>query len=368
MALNTGIIVTQGTSQGLALSNQLPTAIFGTTSTGTIAAGELTKITSQDQAATILGAGTSTDTLPNAVAVLQRYGCGDIYAVKLVGADEISQATDLVTQLDLLSGAIATVGEQPRLILFPTFSTDEVVTKALTVATSTLAVVLANFPEGEIVADAITARATTTGLGTKSTRLVVSHGYLYDSTTPSILEGLDLHLAGAIANRSYGNSPLGYELKGIDSVDVAMTFGLSSETDSPEMLNDAGIVSVNVRPDGAWIIWGDRNSSYIEGSADILTFINAVRARDEISRLAKVRAAKMLGQPSNYSTASLLTESYRTMLGDAIAVGDIKGYTTLAIDTTKTDYAAFKIWHDLIFQVWLPLELVGVNVYVSLVN
>lgn len=368
MALNTGIIVNQETAQGIPLANDLAIAVFGTTSTGTIAAGELTKITTENEATELLGDGGTGDTLPAAVAILQRYGCGNIIACKIEGADAAAQETDLIAQLPLLNTAIADVKEQPRVILFPSFNSEAVIGAVLPICTNTYAIAIANFAAGATVADAITARGGATGLGTKDPRLVVTHGYLTNANTPADLEGLDIHLAGAIANLPYGSAPLGYELKEVGGVDVSMTFGLSSETDDPERLNDVGVVSVNLSPGNDWLVWGSRNSSYSEDGTASTTFINAIRARDEISFLTKIRAAKLLGLGSTPGTANLLTESYRTMLGAEISAGNISGYDRVAINAAKTDYAASQIWHDLEFTVFIPLELIGVNVYLAVSN
>lgn len=367
MPLNTGVFVIQQSPSSLRLANIMPIAIFGTCSTGTIASA-LTRIRSTDEATAILGAGGGADTLPKAVGVLQRYGCGNIIACKVTGADAPAQETDLISKLDLLLSAIATIGEQPRLILFPTFTSDAVITKALSVANSTLACAIATFPAGTTTTAAITTRGTSTGLGTKNERLIVCHGFLKNADTPATLEALGLHLAGAIANLSYGRSPLNFGLLKVSGIDVSMTFGVDLETSDPEKLNDVGVVSINLSPDAKYILWGSRNSKYAEGSGDILTFINAVRSRDEITSLAKIRAAKLLGQPSTFATASLLTESYKNMLSDEITSGGIRSYSRVEINLSKTDYTAFKIWHDLEFQIWLPTELIGVNIYLSLVS
>jgi hypothetical protein len=177
---------------------------------------------------------------------------------------------------------------------------------------------------------------------------------------------MGLHLAGAIANLSYGRSPLNFPLVKVGGVDVVMSFGFDLETSDPEKLNDVGVVSLNLSPDNVYVVWGARNSKYVENANDILTFINTVRSRDEVSLLAKIRAAKMLGQSSNFATASLLTESYKTMLSDEINSGNIQSYSKVEINQVKTNYSSFKIWHDIEFQVWLPTELIGVNIYLSL--
>jgi len=350
----------------LFLKNQLPIVLFGTTTTGTIAAGTLTKIKSADDAATILGLGGVADTLPKAVGVLQRYECGNIICCKLTGADAAAQETDLIAKLDLLNNAIALIGDQPKIILFPSFNSEAVISKAIAIAGSTNAIAIATFSAGTTPAAAIATRGTATGLGQKNERLVVCHGYLKNAIAPTTLESMGLHLAGSMANLSYGKSPLNYVLSGVNGVDVTMTFSLGSDTSDPEKLNDVGVVSTNINPDNNYIVWGSRNSKYAEGSVDLLTFINVVRSRDEISLLAKNRASKLLGYPSNFASASLLTESYKDMLSDEINLGNIRGYRKVEIDATKTDYSLFKIWHNIEFQVWLPVELIGVNIYLSL--
>ncbi len=367
MALNTGIIVVQGTPSSLYLKNQIPIIVFGTTSTGTIAAGTLTRIKTYDEATTILGVGSAADTLPKAIGVLQRYGCGNIVAVKLTGADATAQETDLIAKLDLLTNAIASLGEQPRLILFPSFTSDAVITKAIAIATNTLAIAIATFNPGTTVASAIATRATATGLGQKNERLIIAHGWLKNSVAPTTLESLGVHLAGTMAGLTYGKSPLNQPLLGVNGIDIGYVFGLGDENSDPEKLSDVGVVPINLSGT-TLIVWGGRNSKYAEASTDIGTFINAVRSRDEISILARSRALKMLGQASNFPTASLLTESYRNMLDFEVSIGNIRSYSRVEINALKTDYALFKIWHDIEFQVWLPIELITVNVIMSVVS
>lgn len=369
MALNTGIIVNQVTSTALPLAYSLPVVVFGSTTGGTLQPGVLTKVRTQQEASVVLGATPApADTLPSAVAVLQRYGCGNVIVCKLAGATPAALATDLLSKLDLLLTAVSQIGEQPRIILFPGFDNDDAaIKKAVAIAATTYSTFIANFPPGKPVGSALTERDAPERLGLKEYRMIVCHGYLKNKENPTTLEPLAVHLAGAMANRAYGQSPLGYGLRGIEGVDVPMNFSLSDENSSCEKLNDVGVVSINTRPDGSWIVWGDRNSAYdADNIPDPLTFLHAVRARDEISALARIRAAQLLGMDSNYTTASLLTESYRSMLADEVSATSIKSYTTVEIDPTKTDYAASTIWHLLAFQVWLPLELIGVSVFLDI--
>lgn len=365
---NTGVVVTQSTAEDLSLARTLPIAVVGTCSTGTLADSTPTLIESKADATTILGAGSGSDTLPNAVAVLQRYGCGKIIAMK--GDSGATTPTEGVTgAIPLLGNTLSTLGIEPEIILAPTFNDATVVTALKTLCDSIHALAFISPTSATTIADVITARGTSTGVGIKDPRIVVCYPYMKNADTPTDLEELTLHLAGVLANLdNYGQSPLNQPLLGVDSPEISMTLSYSSDTSDNEKLNDNGTTTINLDPDANYVIWGGRNSDYQENETDVLTFINAVRARDKITELTRARAIKMLGQNSNYTTASLLTESYRTMLNDQISLGAIKSFTKVAINDSKTDYSQFKIYHDIEFQPWTPTEFIGASVAMTVNN
>ncbi len=384
MPLNTGITVTTGVGTSTPLRHKIAIAVFGTCSTGTIAAGVLTPITTVEQATTLLGLTPTLtdaqlkDTLPRLVTVLQRYGCANLIACK------VTDDTDLQAKLPLLSSANVAIGMQPRIIVLPPTANDGAIGAAMAIANATLATVVVTAPAGMTPAALVTTRTTTpapatggtpppavSGLARKDARLIICHGHLKNTLpggNPAILEPLGAHLVGGMVNRSYGKSPLGSEIKGVNALDVTLTLSLSDESSDAEKLNDVGVVSVNLRPDGQLVIWGDRNSTYTESMTDPNTLINVIRARDAIALLARLRASKMLGESSDFSTASLLAESYRDMLSEEMRLGHLTGFSSVEIDETKTDYANLKIYHNLSFNVGFPLELVNINLTISAID
>lgn len=357
MATNTGVIVTQTTAQALPLSKQLPIAIAGTCTTGTLAASTPTRIRTKDDATTILGAGGATDTLPKAVALLQdKYGCGNITVIKGATADEAG----VLAAIPLLANS------SPEVVLTPSFNSAAVVTALKTLVDSIKGIALVNITAATSVADAITARQAEGGTGIDDQRIVVCFPHLKDKDDPTKLEELSLHLAGILANLdNYGQSPLNQPLREVSDTDVTMSFSYSSETSDNEQITDEGGTTVNLDPDGQYVIWGARNSSYTEDSTDVLTYINAIRARDEITRLIEARAVKFLAEESNFATASLLKESFLDSLATEAAKGAIRPTGSVTFNEDKSDYSTGKLDYTVQFAPWLPIELISASVSIS---
>jgi phage tail sheath protein FI len=357
MATNTGVIVTQKTAEALPLSQQLPIAIAGTCTTGTLTASTPTKIKSLDDATTILGAGGPTDTLPAAVALLQnKYGCGNITVIKGATEDEAG----VLAAIPLL------VASKPEVVLTPSFNSAAVVTALKTLVDSIRAIAMVNITAATSVADAITARQAVGGTGIDDQRIIVGFPHMKDKDDPTKLEEVALHLAGILANLdNYGQSPLNQPLKEVSDTDVTMSFSYSSATSDNEQITDEGGTTVNKNPDDEYIIWGARNSSYTEDSTDVLTYINAIRARDEITRLIEARAVKFLAEESNFATASLLKESFLDSLATEAAKGAIRPTGSVIFNEDKSDYDVGKLDYTIQFSPWLPIELISASVSIS---
>jgi hypothetical protein len=388
MTLNTGIFVNQIPSERK-LINELPIVVFGTLSNskidpdkGGIPADEFFLITNEKQAKEGFEGAANVDTLPIAVEVLQRYQCGHIYVFRFASTAIEQQEVKLIENLDNLKNAIGTtiIESQPRIILVPTFYSEAVIEKMIEVCEKTFAVSIINFPAGTDVNTAITIRKNETeledddpiALKVKHRRIIVTFGHVRhppaktapSGTTPRY-EELSDHLAGIMASRPYGQSPLNAELKGVDGVDVPLSFDIGSEQSDPEKLNDVGVVcpnSLNVFKKTDWRIWGSRNSSYTEASSEVQeTLINAVRVIDEISVKTRDGASNILGQPSDRDTATILTEIYDGILNAEIKAKNITEIVTLAI-APETDYDRRIIWHQIEFKVQTPLEVIGISI------
>ena len=363
MATNTGVLVKQTTAAAIPLSKQLPIAIAGTCTTGTLVASTPTRIRTKEDATTILGAGGATDTLPKAVALLQKYGCGNLVVIKGATADEAGT----VAAIPLLANSPVI----PQVVVAPSFNSAAVVTAIQTLADNIRAIAFINVTAATSVADALTARDATDGVGIEDNRIVVCFPHMKNADDPTKLEELSLHLAGILANLdNYGQSPLNQLLKEVSGTDVTMSLSYYKATSDNEQLNDKGVLTVNQNPDGKYIIWGARNSAYTEGSTDVLTYINAIRARDEITRLVEARSVKFLAEESNFATANLLKESFLDCLSAEAAKGAIRSNYTVTFNEDKSDYSAGKLDYTVQFAPWLPIELISasVSISVSVVN
>lgn len=363
MTLNTGITVNLASTDSVFLGQDLPIAVLGSCSTGTLATNTLARISSSSQAESLLGGGTETDTLPKTVKLLQRqgYNCGNLLVMK------VENEAGLTTGLASLSTALATVGESPNIIIFPEFNSAAVVQAAIDICEKIRAIALVDINAATMVSDAIAARDGSMGVGVKHSRVIVCYPHLQHSEDNTVLEPLSPHLAGVLANlETKGHSPLNKPVYEVSGTEIPMTLSLSDETADNEKLTDAGITTVNIDPEGNYVIWGARNSNYTENETDPLSFTNAVRIRDEVARKFLIRQSKMLGDPSDFATAELLTESYRQELSKMTRDGAIAGYKAIQIDEEKTDYAAQSIWHYVEFYPKLPAELIGVTLAMSL--
>jgi len=362
MPTNTGVIVKQTSAEAIPLKAQLEIAVVGTCTTGTLAVSTPTRIRTKEDATTILGAGEATDTLPKAVALLQRYGCGNLIVIKGATADEAGT----LAAIPLLANSSTQLGITPQVVLCPSFNSTAIVAALNTIVDNIRAIALIDITAATSVNDALTARDADDGVGIKDNRIVVCFPHMKNTDDPTKLEELSVHLTGILANlANYGQSPLNQSLKGVNGTDVTMSLSYSSETSDNEKLNDKGILTVNRNPDGKYVIWGGRNSSYSEGLTDVLTFINAIRARDEITRLVEARSIKFLSQESNFATASLLRESFIDCLSEEAAKRAIKQGYKATFNESKSDYNVGKLDYTIEFAPWLPIELITASVSIS---
>ncbi|NES18244.1 MAG: hypothetical protein F6K41_04765 [Symploca sp. SIO3E6] len=370
MPTNTGVIVKQTTSTTIPLKAQLEIAVVGTCTTGTLAASTPTRIRTADEATAILGSGGATDTLPQAVALLQRYGCGNLVVIKGATADEAG----VLAAIPLLANSITQLGVAPQVVVCPSFNSVDIVAGLKALVDNIRAIALVNFTAATSVTDALTARDADDGVGIKDNRIVACFPHLKNTDDPTKLEEVSLHLAGILANLgNYGQSPLNQSLRGVNGTDVAMSLSYSSETSDNEKLNDVGVLTVNRDFDGEYVVWGGRNSSYSEGLTDVLTFINAVRARDEITRLVEMRLAtlafgshKFLSQESNLATASLLRESFINCLAEEASKGAIKSGYQVVFNESLSNFDAGILDYAIEFAPWLPIELIRATVKISI--
>ena len=369
MALDLGVKVTQGVGSGVTLPYNQPVAIAGTYTEGTATIGTVYKVETADQAESLFGTIADGGTIPLALNILQRYGSNTIYVSPFVeGADNAETDDNIEAALDLLS-----TYPQVDIITVAGYNTTATVAKLKAIADSIRAIAIVNFDNDEAVGDVYTKRGTASGeFNYSDPRIIYTFPSLLNANDNTQVEDLSLHLMGILVmltgKENYGKSPLNETLLEVDGIPSAsaMTMSLSDETADSEQLVDDGIVTVNLDPDGNYILWGARTSLYLTDQSDVLTYINAVRARDEISQLVEARSLKFLSQESSYPTALLLRESYIDLLAVEAAKTAIKNDYKVTFNEAQSDYTLGRLNYTILFTPWLPVQLITTQVKITL--
>lgn len=367
MPITHGIVTSSAIGAGN-LPVKVTVAIVGLAPSGTV--NQLTLLTSQSQALATYGTATATEKMPDSIAILQRYGVGQIVALRVAtGANATENATNVAAGLALIPNAYAQLGVKPDIIISPGFPTDAVIAAGIAAAKKIGAVYVAGFAPGTTVAQAITARtSTTTGLGTKDSSFIPVYPALKQTADPAIIETMASHFAGVMARTehrfNYGLSPSNQPLLGVSAPEIAMSLSYADETADNEALNDVGVVTINRSPEGL-VTWGNRNSSYMTSNAinDLFTYINVIRVRNRIQRLIDERAAKFLGQPSNAATARLMQESFNSLLSSERALKP-GGYATFK--EADSNYSLGRLAYRIDVPVYVPVEVVDIASFISL--
>lgn len=361
--LNRGVVITREIS-GTPLSLNLPIAVVGVAESGSLTVDTPTVIATESEVETKIGTHADGDTLPRAIETLQSYGCGNLVVVRVTkGVDDDATATNIKAGLDTLTTAFSKLGVRPELILTPEFS---FVDKALEVAKKIEAIYLANFNAATSVADAITARGTSTGMGTKDYRFIPCFPYLERQADPTILDPLATHVAGVLAQlnaTNYGLSPGNRVLKGVTNPDVAMEFSLGDEASDNEKLNDRGVMTI-LRTTDELRSWGSRNGIYPD-TTDISSFINAIRVAGIIEEKLRDRARKFLDEPSEESTGRLINESFSRLLAEEKAKNAIADYTVEFL-VDKSNFDAGQLYFKVAIAPFTPVELVSIQSQLTL--
>ncbi|NET55470.1 MAG: hypothetical protein F6K47_04535 [Symploca sp. SIO2E6] len=359
MATNTGVIVTQAVGTGSAvLTKKLSVAIAGTATAGSAVADSVYKVKSTAEAESLFGTIADGGTLPLALSVLQRYGLGSIYVIKPSVGNEVAALDEFSTMPEI--AAIAFPGNDGN--------ATAIVDKLKEVADIIKAIAIVDFDATDAVADVYTKRAAGGEFSKADPRIIYVFPSLKNSDDPTQIEPLSLHLMGVIAGlNNYGVSPLNKPILGADAVnDASMTFSFSDQNADTEKLLDQGIVTVNQKMDTSLVLWGGRNSLYKEDSTDVLTWINAVRARDEITKMIEERSLKFLSSESVIATANLLRESYVNCLSAEAAKGAIKSDYRVTFNEASSDLSKGMLDYSIEFAPWLPIELITATVKISI--
>lgn len=345
MPLNHGVVINYVpvTTSGISLSGATePIAVVGVAQSGSAVPGALYLINSSSEGQAAFGSHAPGDTIPRTLDILYRYGCTNIVGLEVAkGADDTATATAIVAALDTLLTARSVLGISPRIILVPGFATTAVIDKAIAVALALKAIAILQFPTTDTVATVTTARNGSTGMGLKNPRLVVCFPSLKNAVTPTIIEPLATHVAGAIAYQSaqkgLGSSIDNFALQGVSGTDIPFSTSWIDENADSEKMYDLGVVTVNQR-DGTWVIWGDKNASYpIDPGTS--NSILAVRLRDVIAENLYAIAQPWLGSSGELGFALSLRSSMQSYL-NSLMMGDVAALSggTVELDMDASNF------------------------------
>lgn len=377
MPVNYGLIVNQGGETTIAGSAMTPIAVIGTGNSGTAVSNTLYQIKSRSRAEDLFGLDDGSATLPKALSILFRYGCGNIIVVQV---DEGATAGDTETNiiggfnattgnpegLELIKNSYSSLGESPEILLTPTFNTDSVITKGLEVADYIKGSYIVNYAPLTTVADVQASRGGATALGQKAARLIATFPHLENTNNPGTYEELATHVAGVIAQvdlqKTYGHSPGSKLLSGVSGLDVNLSMSYTDETADNQVLADLGVMSVN--RDQELVTWGHRNTLFSDPATDLKDtekYINAIRARDVITKILEARSRKFIDKPSNRQTAHLLEESMRTALSQEVSRGAISANSTVEFAEGESSYSEGILTYQVELGVLPPTRLIEVN-------
>lgn len=367
MALSHGVIVKlkdSGSLEGVARTGAVtPIGLIGTASGGTAASLALTLVNSPSEGETLYGQ--SGGSIPDALKILERYGCSNILVVKV---DSPIDPPDIGTALNLFKTARSTLGTAPELIIVPGISDSTTIASMVETSAAIKAIGVVDISAADADA-AITARGATGGTGTNNERLVFCFPQLKNEITPANLEWLSTHYVGvyaaAIEQFGSGVSPDNKVLEGVSGTSPVISTGWDLETADTEKLFDAGIVTVNNNGDD-WIIWGGRNSLFPDVSS-VFSFTNAVRTRDAIAFGLRMISIPWVGLSGSRANAIALSASHNLWLSqNASGLSYVEGSSVLNESLSNFDAASGTItwFYDISVMLSSPVELITLSVEV----
>lgn len=354
MPLTRGILIYSSAGQAVVTGAALPIAIIGIASNATVANNIATKVTSAADALAKFGAHAAGDTIPRTLDVLLRYGCNNIYVIKVQDAAGIigSDTAGARTGLYLIKDIPSLFNQVPAFILAPGQNNDAVVTAMVAVADSIRSYAVVSPNDGDSINTVVAARAGATGIGQDKERLIVAYPFLINAVTSTIREPLSTHLVGAVARSgSYGRTVSSLKLLGVNAPSVALSVSLTDENSDVNKMINSGCITIVPSDDeqGSYETWGDRNTLF-PSDTGIRSFITAIRTEDAVMQLAVARARKFIDEPSTVITATLATASYNAMFTDMIFQGNLRSGSA-EWDESESDLSLGKLKHALRFQI-----------------
>jgi phage tail sheath protein FI len=371
ISLNTTFVA----SSGALLQANAPIGIVGTSASGTI--NQILRVRNGSDISQF--GDRNTGTIVKTLEILQRYGCNNIFVVRVAtGADATATATNIIgtnpasgvkTGVHLLRDVWATFRHKPRLILIPGFNTDTIISTTLDVANDTNVdgTAFFNFTVGTSANTAITTRGTATGLGTKNARLVACIPYVRNTTNE--LEELSIHTVGLIAQttflKGFGYTPSNKPLLNVASIESGFNLSYTDQNADNNRLENAGCFTVNMSASG-FVGWGNRNALYFQNTNTSLeTYIVLQRIKQFLNHRFEDVQSFYIDEPCNYGTGKILETALKNVISSNAAAGNLHNSSTATFNTERTNYSTRTLAYDILIVTDLPTEIVQANLQYS---
>lgn len=282
---------------------------------------------------------------------------------KIVG--EVSEAGER-TGLKLFETATATVGYEPMIYIAPRYSALAVVKQAL-ISLSDKYEVMAyiDTPDGYTFNQAIASR---TGEGefaalTDGQKLLFPHFLVADSTGDGeyINVPMSAYMAGLRAKidleEGWHVSCSNHQIKGVEGLDVALTFSLSDQTCEANLLNAAGVTTaVNMFGNGI-VEWGNYSAGF-PGNTNTDAFECVRRTRTIMKRTIGQACLPFIDKPFIKANVDAIRNTVNQYLNSLKAAGKIvEGQCYYRSESNPTnELAQGHITFDIEFTPALPMQ------------
>lgn len=365
MPLTRGVVIYPGTADPSAGTAPLAIAVVGTAASGTAPVNSINRISSQAEATALYGTHATGDTIPRTLEVLLRYGCNNIYVIKVadaastVGSDVAGARTGIYAIKDIP----ARFNVVPGFCLIPGVNTIAAIDALDAVCKEIRSIGIIDPTNGDTINAVVTARNGATGIGKKSERLVIAYPHMKRLVTDTIIEPLSTHIAGAVARGGgVGRTISSLQLLGVKEPAIGISASVTDENSDTARLNNAGVVTVML--DGMnYETWGDRNALY-PSDMGTRSFTSAIRAEDLVMQSATFRARKFIDLPSTIPTAYLAQESLNAMFYELVATNNLQ-YGKASWISSESNIEQGRLKYSLAFKPNLPVEIMEVAVSIG---
>lgn len=286
----------------------------------------------------------ATGTLPKALDGVRDQIGANVVIIRIDESGTDAELTSrMLTKVQLLRGVESVVGEKPKIIVAPGFTTIEtaqanpIVAEMLTIADGLRAMVIADGTNTNNV-DAIAARA---HYGSKRLAIVDPNVKIWDTTTDAyVSDYASARVAGLFAKKdadlSAFHCPSNMIVKGIGGTVRAIQYATSDVNSEHNLLNKSQIGTIV--NSGGYRYLGTDTCDIVDSNN---RFINAVRGADAIDDALEAGIQWALDQNITKTFVDDVSATIQGFLDDKIAAGDLLPGSIITADPELNSASAY---------------------------